>query len=208
VLHAYFIARHQPEIETAAYGTLDGVSLSFVRCGNLVAAVRPTAPAARLGLERILEYNGIVAAASKLVTVLPLRLGARFRSESALRELLLDRSRELTEALDRLEGKAELLLRVPAAADEALHHKQAAGIAAIGKTLDFWFEVQASGDGRSILEIALLIERAQAGSCRARLRGYDDVTGPWPPLHFLPKFLRAPVRAERKARTAASRRAG
>ena len=57
----------------------------------------------------------------------------------------------------------------------------------------------------------MLVSGAEVRACRERLQAEaGDVTGPWPPRHFLPQFLRVPVASDRRSmrvRTAA-RRAG
>ena len=210
MLQVYFIARSHPEIETASYRTFDQVPLTFVRHEGLIAAIRALASGARPTPERMLEYNGIVAAASKRATVLPVRFGAGYRSEAAVARLLAERGRELLEALDRLEGKAELGLRVILDTPEQAR-EQAAGLARHGSALETWHEIHQDLAGRTILEVALLVSGAEVPACRERLQAEaGEVTGPWPPRHFLPYFLRAPVASERRSirGRAAARRAG
>ena len=210
MLQVYFIARSQPEIEAASYRTLDRAPLTFVRHAGLTAAIRAMASGGRPTPERMLEYNGIVATASKRATVLPVRFGADYRSEAAVARLLAERGRELLEALDRLEGKAELGLRVILETPEQAR-EQAAGLARHGSALEMWHEIHLDPAGRTVLEVALLVSGAEAPACRERLQAEaGEVTGPWPPRHFLPRFLRAPVASERRSMRgrAAARRAG
>jgi gas vesicle protein GvpL/GvpF len=210
VLQVYFIARSHPELETASYRTLDRAPLTFVRHEGLIAALRALASGARPTPERMLEYNGIVATASKRATVLPVRFGAAYRSEAAVARLLAERGRELLEALDRLEGKAELGLRIILDTPEQAR-EHAAGLARHGSALEVWHEIHPDPAGRTVLEVALLVSGAEVPACRARLQAEaGDVTGPWPPRHFLPRFLRAPVASERRSLRdrPAARRAG
>ena len=209
MLQVYFIARAHPEIETASYRTFDRAPLTFVRHEGLIAAIRALAAGTRPTPERMLEYNGIVAMASKRATILPVRFGAGYRSEAAVARLLAERGRELLEALDRLEGKAELGLRVILDTPEQAR-QQVAGLARHERAFEMWHEIHADPVGRTVLEVALLVSGAEVPACRERLLAEaGDVTGPWPPRHFLPRFLRAPVASERRSiRSGAARRAG
>lgn len=196
MLYCYFIARAGAEVEGLPYRTWEA-AISFVREGNLIAAVREARPGARATPEWMLEYNAVLTAASKRATVLPVRFGTGFRTSSGVRRLLAARGAELAETLDRLEGKAEMILRVGLGEGESAA-RRAADLAQNARPLDHRFEVHPDRAGASVLEAAHLIEREQAPEYRRRLeRPGVEITGPWPPLHFLPQFLRRPVRAER-----------
>ncbi|MBI3666001.1 MAG: GvpL/GvpF family gas vesicle protein [Acidobacteria bacterium] len=209
MLYCYFIARSDPEVERLSFRTLSAAGVDFVREQDLVAATRRVPPGTRSTPELMLEYNAVLTAASKRATVLPLRFGSSFRSETTVARLLADRRPELLHALDRLEGKAEMSVRVRLKSEDSAN----ARVAEINETcrpLDSWFEVQENPAGGSILEMAHLIERRSAEEYRQRLEPQAvEVSGPRPPFHFLPQFLRMPVRAERSARRSeASSRAG
>lgn len=211
IFYCYFIARSQPEIENPPYRTLDAAPLWFVRHGDLIAAVRRLPAGTRSTPELMLEYNGVLAAASKRGTVLPLRFGTSFRTEAAVVRLLAGRRTELSEALERLEDKVEMALRLSLPGPDAAREK-AAQMAEIGRPLDSWFEVRSNPAGETILEVAHLIDRQEAAGYRQRLKSHArEVWGPRPPLHFLPQFLRMPVQAERgagRARRGSAERAG
>ena len=164
MLQVYFIARSHPEIETASYRTLDRAPLTFVRHEGLIAAVRALASRTRPTPEHMLEYNGIVAAALRHATVLPVRFGAGYRSVAAVARLLAQRGRELLQALDRLEGKAELGLRLILETPEQAR-EQAAGLARYGSALEMWHEIHPDPAGRTVLEVALLVSGAEIPAC-------------------------------------------
>ena len=137
MLYCYFIARSQPEVEQLSFRTLSAASLDFVREQELVAATRRAPPGTRSSPELMLEYNAVLAAASKRATVLPLRFGSSFRNEGAVVRLLAERHMELLRALDRLEGMAEMGLRVRLEGKESAGERVAA-INEICAPLDSW----------------------------------------------------------------------
>ena len=196
MLTCYFIARSGSAVEA--------MPLSFVRHGTLVAAVRRL-EASRPTPERMLEHNAVLVTASQRATVLPLRFGTAFHSEAAVTQLLAARAGELAATLDRLDGKAEMTVRVKLEPDQ-----NAAGcadeIGRVTRPLDSRSEVRTDRFGHSVLELAHLVSRDQVGEYRRLLEEHGlEATGPWPPLHFLPQFLRMPARAERAQRAAAHR---
>ena len=208
MLYCYFIARSQPEIENVSYRTLHEAPLYFVRRQDLIVAVRELPAGTRSTLELMLEYNAVLAAASKHATVLPLRFGTSFRGEAGVVHLLAGRGVELSAALERLEGKAEMGLRVSLPEGEDAS-RRAAEIAEISKPLDCWMEAQPNPAGGTLLELAHLILRQEAEGYRQRIKPHGlKVTGPHPPFHFLPQFLRLPVQAERRAGRGRSAAAG
>jgi hypothetical protein len=166
--------------------------------------VRRVEAAGRATPEQMLDHNAVVGAASRRMTILPLPFGASFRSEAAVVQLLAARAGELSAALERLEGKLEMTVRVRLAEGESA----AAKVREIGegvRALETWSEVRVGRSGERVVEVAHLLTRAQAADYRKRMaeRGLE-VTGPLPPVHFLPQFLRMPVRAERGRRATAS----
>jgi hypothetical protein len=73
-------------------------------------------------------------------------------------------------------------------------------IDSVARPLESRFDVRWSPQGETILEVVHLIERPEAPTYRQRLESTSvEVTGPRPPYHFLPQFLRVPVKAERRA---------
>ena len=202
MLYCFFIARSQPEIENLSFRTFHGAPVHFVRQQDLVAAVRTLPAGARSSPQLMLEHTSVLATVSKRATVLPLRFGTSFRSEAAVAQLLAARAPELLAALERLDGKAEMSLRMNIAEEESVH-KRAAEIAEVCHPLDSWVEVAPNPAGGKVLELAHLIHRQDVEGYRNRVKQHvADVAGPRPPFHFLPQFLRWPVKAERRARPA------
>ncbi|HYM12440.1 MAG TPA: GvpL/GvpF family gas vesicle protein [Bryobacterales bacterium] len=207
MLYAYFIARAGPQIENLLYRTLHEAPVQFVHERDLVAAVRLLGAGKRSTPQLMLEHGAVLATAWRRATVLPLRFGTSFRTEAAVGHLLAARGAELAAALERLDGKAEMGVRLRLAEDQNAQLR-AADIAELARPLDSRMEVRAEPSGGRILELAHLIDRREAAEYRERMaRQAIEVLGPRPPFHFLPQFLRIPVRAELRAQ-GAPRRAG
>ncbi len=199
MFYCYFIAREEPDIEKLPYRTLHGTPLHFLRRGELVAAVRALPAGSRSSPQLMLEHSAVLATASKRATVLPLRFGTSFKSESGVVQLLAARGPEILAALERLDGKAEMGLRI-SLAEDASAQKQAAEISEACRPLDSWMEVRTDAAGGKALELAHLIRLADLESYRKSVKPYAaEVTGPRPPFHFLPQFLRWPVKTERRS---------
>lgn len=217
MLYCYFIARSQAQIESLSFRTLHSAAIDYVRHGELLAAVRRLPAGSRVSPELMLEHGSVLGAVvAKRATVLPLRFGTTFRSETALARLLAARAPELLGALERLEGKAEMVLRVSLPEGEN-GAERAARIAEICRPLDSWSEAHPPSTGAglpagpAVLEIAHLIEREDAEEYRRLAQSFGaDLIGPRQPFHFLPQFLRLAVKSELRsgAARAASRRTG
>jgi hypothetical protein len=198
MLYCYFIARSAPEIEGFPYRTLHA-PVEFVRAGDLVAAVRRLPRGTRASPQLMLDHTGVLAEASRRGAVLPLRFGTCFASRGILVRLLAAKGPELLDTLERLEGKAEMGLRlsIPEAEDAA---SRAAQITAACRPLDSWMGVHRDGMGCQVLDIAHLIHEQDVNRYRERARPHAaEVAGPRPPYHFLPEFLKKPAKSERCA---------
>lgn len=186
MLFGYFIARTGMAVEK--------LPLHFVRHADLVAAISRPAGGVRATPVEMLEFNAVLAAAWKRTTILPLRFGTSFRNEAAVVQLLAARAGELGAALERLDGRVEMTVRVRLEAGESA----AARTAQIREQVEAhetWSEVRTDRAGRQVVELAHLVARSDAAEYRRRLAGERfEVSGPWPPIHFLPQFLRMPMR--------------
>lgn len=197
MLSCYFIAR--------AGAAVENLALRFVRQGDLVAAVGQPDRGARATPEQMLEFNAVLAAASKRATILPLRFGTSFRNEEAVMQLLAARAGELAAALERLDGRVEMTVRVRLGAEESAAQRTAE-IGDMVRPLETWSEVRTDRAGQRVVELAHLIARSQVAEYRRRLG--EEVAGPWPPVHFLPQFLRMPVRRATGSGTSRASSAG
>ena len=199
MLSCYFIAR--------AGAAVEKLPLDLVRQGELVAAVGPAAASPRATPAQMLEYNAVLGAASKRAAILPLRFGTIFRNEAAVTQFLAARAGELGATLERLDGKAEMTVRVKLEAGESAA-RRVAELGELARALETWSEVR-TDRSRRVVELAHLIVRSQAADYRRRLAGEGlEVSGPWPPLHFLPQFLRMPVRSATGSGTSRASGAG
>ena len=206
MIYCYFIARSQPQLEDLALPTL-ATSIHYVRHKDLIAAVRPV-PATRSTPQLMLEHTAVLSSALKRATVLPLRFGASFRSDSAVQHLLDSRRTELASALDRLEGKAEMVIRVRLAAGEDAR-RRADEIRELCHPLDASMDVQPAKSGEALLEVVHLIERVDAHKYRERAGSLAvNVIGPRPPYYFLPRFLRLGAQRERQGKLSRAASAG
>ena len=199
VLYCYFISRCLPEIAEVPYRTLHAAPIEFLRQKDLMAAVRSMSSGAPSMLPLMLEHNSVLASASRQATILPLPFGSKFRGGQSLLDLLAARQTELLAALNRLDGKAEMKLRIVLEPGENAA-RRAAEITEVCRALDARFEVRDSLAGGAVLELAHLIERSGADQYLKLLAPYGcEVSGPLPPFHFLPQFLRMPARAEARS---------
>jgi len=159
----------------------------------------------------MLEHNAVIASASKKASILPLPFGSIFRGGHSLIELLAGRQAELLAALEKLNGKAEMRLRITLAPGED-SRQFAATISDECRPLDTWFEVRQSATGHTVLDMAQLIVRDESDRYREILARYGTaISGPLSPVHFLPQILRRPMKAEgrtTRARHASASRTG
>jgi hypothetical protein len=58
--------------------------------------------------DRLREHDGVVRAALRIETPLPLRFGTAFADEAALRAVLAERAAELLTSLERVRGRVEM----------------------------------------------------------------------------------------------------
>ncbi|HZS51276.1 MAG TPA: GvpL/GvpF family gas vesicle protein [Bryobacterales bacterium] len=206
MLYCYFIARSGPELQKVSYRTVHPGPICFVQQHDLLTAVRALPPGSRSTLPLMLEHNLVLSAASEQAAILPMPFGTAVSAEETLAQLLEARRAEILEALDRLGGKAEMALRITLRPDEDPQDR-AGQIAGICQPLQQWFEVRPDGSGEAVLEIAHLIHRQEADQYRKRLETQAaKVNGPRPPFHFLPPFLRKPVKSESRPGRAVCRR--
>jgi hypothetical protein len=173
---------------------VERLPLHFVRHADLLAAVGRPGGGVRPTPVEMLEFNAVLAAASKRATILPLRFGTSFPNEAAVVQLLAARAGELGAALERLDGRVEMTVRVRLEAGESA----AARLAQIRERVEAqetWSEVRTDRAGQRVVELAHLMARPEEAEYRRRLGGEGlEVSGPWPPVHFLPQFLRMPMR--------------
>ncbi|HEX2188145.1 MAG TPA: GvpL/GvpF family gas vesicle protein [Longimicrobiaceae bacterium] len=112
ILHAYCIRRAgEPPPDAAARG-IGGAGVAAVEEAGLAAWVSALDAPPPPEPERLREHDRVVRSALSTATPLPLRYGAAFRGEDALRAVLRGRAAELLAALDRVHGRVEMGLAV------------------------------------------------------------------------------------------------
>lgn len=106
MLHAYCLRRAGDPPPDASLTGLDGAAVSLVEAAGLgvwlsrVERAEPTPG-------RLREHDGVVRAALRTTTPLPIRFGARLRDEDSVAEMLAARSEDLLADLARVSGRIE-----------------------------------------------------------------------------------------------------
>lgn len=108
ILHAYCIraaGEPPPGPETRGIGGAEVVAVDVEGVSAWVSRLdAPPAPEP----DRLREHDGVVRAALRTATPLPLRFGALFADEGALRAILAERAGELLASLERVRGRVEM----------------------------------------------------------------------------------------------------
>ena len=112
ILHGYCLRRAGEPPPQPGLPGIGGAEVERVEEGRVAAWVSrldaPPAPDAG----RLREHDRVVRAALATATPLPLRFGADFPDEDALRAALRDRAQELLAGLDRVRGRVEMAVSV------------------------------------------------------------------------------------------------
>jgi Gas vesicle synthesis protein GvpL/GvpF len=148
--YTYAIARAFDPTKLAGLRGIDGAVVRLVGCDDLAAVVSSLPPAIaepaalRARLETLAEleeiarsHHAVVEAVAACSVTLPLRLGTVHHGDNRVAELLLRRQRQLSAALDRLDGRVELGVKVylkPAAARTRRDEPPAYGSTASGRS--------------------------------------------------------------------------
>ncbi|HEX8276820.1 MAG TPA: GvpL/GvpF family gas vesicle protein [Longimicrobiaceae bacterium] len=112
ILHAYCIraaGEPPPGSETRGIG---GAEVGVVEAAELCAWVSRLDARPGPAPDRLREHDAVVRAALRAATPLPLRFGAVFADERALRAVLAERAGELRAALERVRGRVEMAATV------------------------------------------------------------------------------------------------
>lgn len=108
ILHAYCIraaGEPPPGPETRGIG---GAEVGVVEAEGLMAWVSRLDSRPEPEPDRLREHDAVVRAALRAATPLPLRFGAVFADEQALRAVLAERADELRATLERVRGRVEM----------------------------------------------------------------------------------------------------
>jgi hypothetical protein len=108
ILHAYCIrAAGEPPPGPEVRGIGGAGVLAVDEAGVSAWASRLDSPPAAEP-DRLREHDGVVRAALRTATPLPLRFGTAFADEAALRAVLAERAAELLASLERVRGRVEM----------------------------------------------------------------------------------------------------
>ncbi|MEW5930723.1 MAG: GvpL/GvpF family gas vesicle protein [Gemmatimonadota bacterium] len=108
ILHAYCIrAAGEPPPGPDVRG-IGGAEVGVVEAEGLCAWVSRLDARPEPAPDRLREHDAVVRAALRAATPLPLRFGAAFADEQALRAVLAERADELRAGLERVRGRVEM----------------------------------------------------------------------------------------------------
>ena len=134
ILHAYCIraaGEPPPGPETRGIG---GAEVGVVEAEGLCAWASRLDSRPGPDPDRLREHDAVVRAALRTATPLPLRFGALFADETALRAVLAERADELRASLERVRGRVEMAATVSwdatAARERVLAARPELGLAA------------------------------------------------------------------------------
>ncbi|HLL48148.1 MAG TPA: GvpL/GvpF family gas vesicle protein, partial [Longimicrobiaceae bacterium] len=108
ILHAYCIrAAGEPPPGPEVRG-IGGAEVLAVDAGGVSAWMSRLDASPAPEPDRLREHDGVVRAALRTATPLPLRFGTAFADEGALRAVLAERAAELLASLERVRGRVEM----------------------------------------------------------------------------------------------------
>jgi hypothetical protein len=183
--------------------------LTVVPSHRLAAVCAPAGPG-EFTAEALWRHEEVVEALMRDRDLLPVRYGTRLPDEPAAEHALVERQRELAEALDRVRGAVELSLRVltsepppdePSSGADYLRAKSrsAAEREAVVRTVHEPLAILARATRRrprtpvsEPLRAAYLVDRAAVETFTGLVSRLQDsnpglrtlCTGPWPPYSF------------------------
>jgi Gas vesicle synthesis protein GvpL/GvpF len=195
-------------------GGIDGLALRTVRCDRLAAIVSAKPEALESTERTLVDYERAVERLMEVMTVLPARFGTVIGSDNAVAQLLRERHREFTAALERVRGAVELDVRAEWLASHrgADLGRRGAGTAYIqgrlrerhrsrelASEVDLAFsDVARAGARRTLTDsttafsASYLVGEADVDDFLRRLDELENATedatfvctGPWPPYSF------------------------
>jgi hypothetical protein len=191
VIDVYAITDDGPGTLPAA----GGARLRAATAGGLAAIWAPAAdeaPAPPVTVDELRRHEAIVEALMADRDLLPLRFGSRVEDPTDAERLLQARHDELTRALARVRGTAEVAVRVAAAPGAPVDPARA--LAAVHRPLAARARAASlrPTSGGDLLRGAYLVPRDEVPGFAAAVAGLQDArtdlrllcTGPWPPYSF------------------------
>jgi hypothetical protein len=188
VIELYAITEHPaPPLPTVA-----DVALDAAGAGSLAVVWAPADAQGHVTIAGMRRYETIVEALMADRDLLPMRFGTRVADPAAAVRVLGERRDELTRALARVRGTAEVAVRVVAAPGAAADAERA--VAAVQAPLARRARAASCrpGAGGDLLRGAYLVERDAVDAFAAAVGELQDThpdlrllcTGPWPPYSF------------------------
>jgi hypothetical protein len=119
LLYCVFVDRGGDDAGDEGLKGVQGAQVFVLRASGIAAAVSRASAATSAGVENLLEYSKAIRACHRKRTVIPMRFGSFFESESQLLNALESRAALYRARLKALDGCSEMGIRVmaPAARD-------------------------------------------------------------------------------------------
>lgn len=168
-------------------------ALAIAGAGRLAVVWSPTSEApAAVTIDALRRHEAIVETLMTDRDLLPVRFGTRLADVGAAARLLIERRNELSRALARVRGTAEIAVRVAAA--PGVRSDPTRALAAVHRPLALHARAATyrSGAGGDLLRGAYLVTREGVdpfvGAVADLQQSLPDLrllcTGPWPPYSF------------------------
>lgn len=153
----------------------------------------------------LVQHRQVVHRIFERRTVLPFRFATLFASEEEATAVLRRNHDQFSEALRMLRGKAEMHVKVQIPGGQsaltALTGRITGYLRAALAAVDEQSCVRELNDGQVLVDLRYLVERPVGKPVSLEIPNLPQcqlqMTGPWPPYHFLPLTAKLPSRAER-----------
>ena len=116
----YAVLRFRPGTRVSLPPGLQGERLRILKGRGYSAAVAVVSRAIEASVENFVAFDRVVCLlADQSAAILPARFGALAQSAATLKSEMAERSGALTSALDHVEGRVQMTVRIPASEDPA-----------------------------------------------------------------------------------------
>lgn len=202
-LYAYCVTRLEKDETWEVFGGVADRPVFALRYQK-IALLASRVDRVRLEEPRfVVQHGQVVHRIFEQRTVLPFRFGTHFASEEQAMAVLRQNHDSFSEALRRLRGKAEMHVKVQMPGERASANVLAGQITSHLKLALGAHDEQAclrELNGHVLVDLHYLVER-QENKASVELPRFPQcqlqISGPWPPYHFLPVMAKLPTRAER-----------
>jgi len=212
------LARHRKPVPMESVVGVSGNQVFLYPASDLAIVVSEHNPAETLNQKSGVDHARVIADCFQHSTVLPFRFGTVFGDDESLRKSIRSNQRQFQNNIDKLRGKTEMHLKI-LVDDCCTHtldkHMPAEGVGReylsslrenassfqmhrLFLPLDEDVSCRLTESGKMVLDIAHLIDRKYVeryqnkfASTSAMMRECQmQVSGPWPPYHFVHRLTR------------------